>query len=140
MRAIDRSFDPSHFLGGAEGAFRMIVQAYAAGDRATLRPLLGDDIYGSFDGAIGAREAAGETQQTEIKEIRSATVEDASLRDSNASIVVRFVSDQVSVTLDREGKPVAGAESVTEIVDLWTFERDLSQSGPTWRLVAARSG
>jgi predicted lipid-binding transport protein (Tim44 family) len=28
---------------------------------------------------------------------------------------------------------------VTEITDIWTFERDLRQADPTWRLVAARS-
>jgi predicted lipid-binding transport protein (Tim44 family) len=28
---------------------------------------------------------------------------------------------------------------VTEITDVWSFERDLRQPDPTWRLVAARS-
>jgi predicted lipid-binding transport protein (Tim44 family) len=140
IRSVDRNFDVAHFLTGAEAAFRLIVGAYATGDRATLQPLLGSDIYTGFEGAIAAREAAGETQQSEIKAINSATIEDASLRGSLATIVVRFVSDQVALTLDREGKPVAGADAVTEIVDLWTFERDLTQSGHNWRLMAARSG
>ena len=140
IRVIDRGFDVAHFLTGAEAAFRLIVGAYAAGDRATLQPLLGSDIYAGFDGAIAAREAAGETQRSEIKAITSAAIEDASLRGSIATIVVRFVSDQVALTLDREGKPVSGADAVTEIVDIWTFERDLTQSGHNWRLVAARSG
>src|ERR1700752_4673303 len=39
MRSVDRSFDPSVFLDGAEKAFRLIVAAFAAGDRATLRNL-----------------------------------------------------------------------------------------------------
>ena len=43
MRTIDRTFDPQHFLNGAEAAFRMIVGAFAAGDRATLRPLLSEE-------------------------------------------------------------------------------------------------
>ena len=35
---------------------------------------------------------------------------------------------------------MAGTDAVTEITDLWTFERDLTQRDPTWRLVSARSG
>ena len=33
MRAVDAGFDPAAFLDGAEKAFRMIVSAFAAGDR-----------------------------------------------------------------------------------------------------------
>lgn len=140
IHAVDRSFDPAGFLGGAEAAFRLIVGAFAAGDRATLRPLLCDDIYASFDQAITAREAAGETQHSEIKAILSATVEEATLDGSHATIAVRFVSDQVTFTLDRNGKPAVGTDATTELVDSWTFERNLTQAGPNWRLAAARSG
>jgi len=52
---------------------------------------------------------------------------------------VRFVSDQVNMTLGSDGNPMMGTDAVTEITDQWTFERDLTSSDPTWRLVAARS-
>ena len=140
MQRIDRSFNPAHFLAGAESAFRMIVVAFASGNRDTLRPLLSDDTYRAFDSAISARETRGETQKTEIKAIPSATIEHADLRGSLGAVTVRFVSDQLNVTLGHDGQPVAGADAVTEITDLWTFERDLATTDPTWRLVAARSG
>ncbi len=140
MRTVDRSFDPQHFLNGAEAAFRLIVGAFAAGDRVALRPLLADDTYRSFEAAIAAREAAGETQRSEIKRIESLTVEEAAVSGSQAAITLRIVSDQVAETLDRDGKPVSGADAVAEITDVWTFERDLSQPDPAWRLSAARSG
>lgn len=139
MTGVDRSFDPARFLDGAEAAFRIIVAAFAAGDRAGLRPLLSDDTFRAFDGAITAREAAGETQRTEIRAIDHAAIEQADLRGTVASLTVRFVSDQVNITLGRDGQPVAGTDAVTEIKDLWTFERDLGSPDPTWRLVAARS-
>ena len=139
MRRVDRGFDPVHFLNGAEAAFRIIVAAFAAGDRATLRPLLSDDTYRAFEAAITAREAAGEIQRTDIRAVQPATIDAATLRGSMADIAVRFVSDQVNVTLGRDGNPVAGADAITEITDLWTFERDLTSADPTWRLVAARS-
>ena len=36
----DQSFDAKHFLAGARAAYEMIVMAYAAGDRRTLKSLL----------------------------------------------------------------------------------------------------
>jgi predicted lipid-binding transport protein (Tim44 family) len=139
MRTIDRSFDPAAFLDGAEKAFRMIVAAFAAGDRATLRGLLSDDTYRAFEQAIAGREAAGQKQVSAIHGIHSATIESAELRGSVAAIAVRFVSDQVSLTQDKDGHPVTGTDSVTEITDVWTFERDLATRDPGWRLVSARS-
>jgi predicted lipid-binding transport protein (Tim44 family) len=117
----------------------MIVTAFAAGSREQLRPLLADDTYRAFDTVIAAREAAAETQRTEIRAIEEATITDAQLAGSRADITVRFVSRQVNVTSDSAGNPVAGTDAVTEISDLWTFERDLAQSDLTWRLTAARS-
>lgn len=140
MRAVDRNFDPQHFLNGAEAAFRMIVSAFAAGDRVALRPLLADVTYRSFEAAITAREAANETQRSEIRAIEGLTVEAAALSGSNASITLRIVSDQVAETLGADGRPVAGADAVAEITDIWTFDRDLAQPDPAWRLSAARSG
>ena len=139
MAQAERGFQPGNFLAEAETAFRMIVAAFAAGDRVMLRNLLSDETYRGFEGAIAAREAAGETQQTDIKAIPTAAIEQAELRGQMALITVRFVSDQVNLTNGRDGTPVAGADAMTEITDLWTFERELGAADPTWRLVAARS-
>ncbi len=140
MHEVNRAFDPAHFLAGAEAAFRIIVTAFAAGDRVALRPLLSDDTYRAFEGAIAVRETAGETQRSEVRAIETAAIETAGLSGSLATITVRLVSDQVAETLDRAGRPVQGTDAVTELTDLWTFERDLSQPDPAWRLSAAQSG
>ena len=139
MQAVDQSFDPAGFLDGAEKAFRMIVAAFASGDRATLRNLLSDDTFRAFEQAIAAREAAGHQQVSEIRGIPGVSIDGAELNGTVAQITVKFVSDQISLTRDQTGNPVAGTDAVTEITDLWTYERDLSSRDPTWRLVAARS-
>lgn len=139
IKGADASFDPNGFLDGAEGAFRMIVDAFARGDRQTLRALLADDVYGGFEGAITAREAAGETQRSEVRAMQEMAIDAADLRGSVADVTVRFVSDQVNLTSGKDGSVVAGAEAVTELTDIWTFQRDLSNQDPTWRLVATRS-
>lgn len=135
----DRSFEPGRFLDGAETAFRMIVTAFAAGDRQTLHALLSDDTYAGFEQAITARENAGESQRTEIRAMSQVGIENAELRGSVADICVRFVSDQVNMTTGRDGEPVHGSDAVTEIIDIWTFQRDLGSSDPTWKLVATRN-
>lgn len=139
IQRTDRNFSAVRFLDGAEAAFRMIVGAFAAGQRDALRPLLSPETFRDFEAAITAREAAGETQRTEVRAIQAATIEAADLRGSTADITVRFVSDQVNMTLGRDGAVLHGTDAVTEIADLWTFERDLASADPTWRLVAARS-
>jgi predicted lipid-binding transport protein (Tim44 family) len=136
---VDRRFEPAAFLAGAENAFRMIVEAFAAGDRARLRPLLADPTYTAFEGVIAAREAAHETQRTELRAIEEATITDATLSGTQGAISVRFVSRQVNLSADAAGNPLAGTDAVTEISDLWTFERDLAGPDLTWRLTAARS-
>ena len=140
MQQAEQTFDPAHFLTGAEAAFRIIVTAFAHGDRNALRPLLTDATYAGFDAVITSRETAGETQRSEIRSMETVAIEEAGLVGTLASITTRFVSDQISETIDREGKSVAGTDAVTEITDLWTFERDLSQPDPAWRLSATRSG
>ena len=139
MAAIDRNFTPAGFLDGAEKAFQIIVQAFAKGDRATLRPLLGDDTWNAFDMAITEREKAGQTHVTEIRAIHGVSIETAELTGTHAAITVRIASDQVNMTSAQSGQVVSGTDAVTEITDLWTFERDLAQPNPIWHLVAARS-
>ncbi len=139
MHAIDPTFDASRFLDGAEKAFRIIVAAFASADLTALRSLLSDDTYRAFAQAIEARVAAGHEQVSELRRIETVEIEAAELRGTAAVVTVRFVSDQVSLTRDKDGNPVAGTDAVTEITDLWTFERDLATRDPTWRLIAARS-
>jgi predicted lipid-binding transport protein (Tim44 family) len=139
IRGVDAGFEPNGFLAGAEGAFRMIVDAFARGDRQTLRALLSDDTYAGFEGEISRREQAGETQRSEVRAMQEMAIEAADLRGTIADVTVRFVSDQVNLTTARDGSIAAGAEAVTELTDVWTFQRDLRSEDPTWRLVATRS-
>jgi predicted lipid-binding transport protein (Tim44 family) len=142
MQIVQRTndFDPPKFLEQVETAFRTIVTAFAAGDRATLKSLLTEHVYATFDAAIATRETAKEQHRTEIKNILSASIESAELLGDLAAIIVRFVSDQVNLTLDAKGNPADGTEAVVELTDLWTFERNLKAPVPGWRLAAARSG
>lgn len=133
--SADSTFDVAQFIDGAKSAYRMILESFWKGDRETLAWLVADEVRGEFDGAIEAREAAGETLENRLVSIERAAITEASLTGKLARITVRFDADIAAVTRDRDGNVVAG--SLTDAVqanDLWTFTRDLASSDPNWRL------
>ena len=141
IRGGDASFDPGHFISGAKAAYEMIVTAYAEGDRATLRNLLSKDVYDGFEAAIRDRESRGEKVETRFVGIDKADLTGAEVRDGNAHVTIRFVSQLVSVTRGRNGEVVDGnAEAVTDVTDVWTFSRNLGSRDPNWKLVATEAG
>lgn len=143
LRAIvdaDPSFDPKGFVAGASMAYEMIVTAFAGGDRATLRPLLSADVMEGFDAAIASREAAGHTMSTTLIGIEKITITDAVLKGDLARVTVRVDSEMITATYDRNGELVEGdPNKVVDVVDVWTFERDVTASDPNWVLVATES-
>lgn len=141
LQALDPNFDEGEFLNGAREAFRMILAAYAAGDRDTLRALANDEIYESLETAISDRESRDETLDATLIGIQAAKIDSVDVEGTVAQVTVRFESEQSNVTRNAEGQPIAGAPNQVEtIVDLWTFERDMSSSNPNWRLVANEPG
>lgn len=137
IKSADPSFDEKHFLQGARAAFQMIVEAFARGDTAALRPLLSDEVYDNFARAIRERQAAGQTLETRIDQIREADVVDARLEGGrNAVVTVKLVSDQMNVVRDRNGAVVDGDPNAAfEAVDVWTFARNIRARDPNWALV-----
>ena len=140
IRGADDSFDPGGFADGARGAFEMIVQGFAEGDRDNLQMLLADDVYENFKAAIDERGEAEETLESTIIGIKSAEVTEAGMDGKNAMVTVKFVSEQVNVTRDSEDRIIDGnPNQVTEITDIWTFSRDTTSRDPNWKLVETRS-
>ena len=140
IMSVDRGFDRRHFLDGARVAYEMIVGAFAAGDRKTLRPLLSREVFDGFSAALDERDKRGEKVETTFVGIEQAEIVEASLENRNAQITVRFVSQTISATRDRAGAVIDGDPNrVNELVDVWTFARDVGTSDPNWRLVATHA-
>ena len=136
IKAADSSFDARGFISGARGAFEMIVNAFAAGDTKTLRPLLNNEVYERFAADIARRNDAKETLTTNLVGFDASEIVGAEMRGRQARVTVRFVSEQINVTRNAEGLIVDGnPNEVTKITDLWTFARDTSTSDPNWLLV-----
>ena len=136
IRRADHEFSPRRFAQGAQAAFEMVVEAFAKGDTATLRPLLGDDVYDEFAAAIRERMADGHVQETTIVALDAAEIISAEMRSSTARVTVKFVSQQINVVRDKEGEEVGGDSSLIErVTDIWTFARNTRSSDPNWALI-----
>jgi predicted lipid-binding transport protein (Tim44 family) len=141
LRSVDPGFEPAAFLEGARTAFEMIVAAFAAGDRIRLRPLLSDEVYKPFSDAIDEREAASETLETRILNLKSIDIAEVALAGRIARVTVKFVSDQINVLRAHDGSIVDGhPDEPAEKTDFWTFARDTRSSDPNWVLVTTASG
>lgn len=135
----DREFDIDFFMDGAQEAFALIVESFAAGDRDTLKSLLGASVYNAFESAITEREKRGEKQDTQIRAIRKAEAIEARVSGRTAYITVRFTAEEVSVTRDAAGEIVDGhPERVSAMRDVWIFSRDLKSRDPRWLVVETR--
>lgn len=124
IMGADPSFDPGHFLTGARAAYELIVQAFANGDRAALRPLLTTRVFSSYDKAITEREATG-GKGPELVRLKTAEIADAQLDGNIARIAVRF-----------EAELAEGAHGLRDTKERWSFERDTTSQDPNWRLAA----
>lgn len=144
LRAImagDRSFDVTRFLVGAQAAYRLILEAFWAGDKDALRDLCDADSYEAFASAIDARAARGETLDNRLVTIDRAFITEATVSNGVARITVSFDADIAAITRDAEGQIIAG--SMTDAMatqDVWSFVRSLASHDPNWLLDETDAG
>ncbi|MFO1186896.1 MAG: Tim44/TimA family putative adaptor protein [Alphaproteobacteria bacterium] len=137
IQLADRSFDLDRFLSGARAAYRVLAEAFAAGDKATLKPLLSDEVFQSFSAVIDGRAGRGEAVDFKLLGVKDATITAAKLEGKQAEITVSFESEISTATKDKEGRIIAGDPStVVTVIDIWTFSRDVKSKSPDWALVA----
>lgn len=140
IRAADPSFDPMGFCAGARAAFTVIVESFAKDDTATLRPLLDGPTFASFEAAIRARGERREKAETTLIGFEASDIAAAELQGTQASVTVRFVSEQINVVRNADGQIADGnPNEVQKVVDLWTFRRDTKSSDPNWLLTKTES-
>jgi predicted lipid-binding transport protein (Tim44 family) len=140
IQAADRSFNETEFVEGARSAFEWIVTAFADGAIDRLKPLLAGDVFQRFVMAVDQRRKAGQNLTFKLESIEAADLFEARLDGRTARITVRFVSRQINLLRDADGKVIDGnGETAEEVVDFWTFARDTQSSDPNWLLVATRT-
>lgn len=134
---VDQSFTPKSFLDGAGSAYEMIVTAFAAGDKSTLKNLLDKDVYEGFEAAISAREEDGNHVDFTFVGLPNIQYKQAELEKRMAVITIRFDAEVVSATKDKDDNLIEGhEEAIVNLADEWTFSRNTRSRDPNWKLVA----
>ncbi len=132
LKARDPAFDLDKFLQGAQAAFQMIVRAFAAGDRSTLKGLLAPEVMTRFETAIAAREAENRTETAEFEHPPRTDLETSEVDGDIARLRVRFLAE-----FRNRSKAADGTEGDEQrrTAEVWTFQRNLSSRDPNWILV-----
>ena len=133
-------FDPEDFLKKAEKVFEMVFKAYAEGDKSTLKDLLSPRTFKAFSMAIDDRKKQGETLEGSILQFVKTDLVDATTRDDNLYVTVKFVTDQTTVLRSADGSIIEGNPDYVESrKDVWVFSRKINSSDPRWFLHEIKS-
>jgi predicted lipid-binding transport protein (Tim44 family) len=136
LLAADSSFDVARFLDGGQSAYRMILEAFWAGELEKVRPFVDDTVYNAFASSVEQRNKEGLILDNRLVTIEQAVIATASLEQTVAFVTVRFEADIAAVTRNQDGEVVAGSMSdAVQTRDLWTFRRDVASNDPNWILV-----
>ena len=130
-----REFKEETFLKGAQAAYEMIVNAFAAADKKTLKDLTSPEVYKSFVAVLDERKNKKYVNQFTFIGIKKTKIENVDKKDSFYSVKTRFVSEIISCVKDANNNVIEGsADEIQTVNDVWSFSRDLNSDDLTWHL------
>jgi predicted lipid-binding transport protein (Tim44 family) len=139
MKRVEPEFSVREFIGGARGAYEMIVMGFEQGNLNDIQPFLAEDVFDTFVDVVAAREDKGLSIEAEFVGVRESSIADATYDEDSgtAEITIRFVGELTSVVRDQGGDIVEGnPNTVKRQKDTWVFARDMGDENPNWKLVA----
>ncbi len=139
MKRAEPSFSVGEFLGGARGAYEMILIGFDNGEIEDLRDFLAPDVYESFETVIEQRRQQGLTIDASFIGVREMTLVDATFDETQrlAEITVKYVGELTQVVKNANGEVIEGSPTaVKKQKDVWTYARKMGGDDPNWQLVA----
>lgn len=139
MKRAEPSFGVRDFLGGAKGAYEMILMAFEKGDLTEVHPFLAEPVAQAFQSVIDARHAQGHRVEAQYLGTRETSLAQAEFDPGTgmAEISVRFTAELIAATRDSSGNVVEGdPKAARKQRDVWTFARHMGENDPNWQLVA----
>ncbi|MBH71201.1 MAG: hypothetical protein CFH28_00541 [Alphaproteobacteria bacterium MarineAlpha6_Bin6] len=137
---FDQTFSTKKFLAGAKNAYQQIINSYANGEINKIKYLLDSKVFSTFSNEIKSRVKKKYTLEHTLISIKSAAVEKIYVKSSIADIVVKFVSEQVNLLKNKDGKVLKGNDEYIENhTNYWTFSKDLKSNDPNWKLIVTKA-
>lgn len=128
------------FINGAKMAFEMVINAFSKNDIETLKILLSEKIYQGFETAINQRQSQNQNLVTNLISINKTEIISATLLEKQASIVVKITSSQINYITDKDQNIINGKkDEIHEVIDIWTFKKDITSSDPNWKIFSTSS-
>ena len=142
MNLIDHSkksvkeFSEETFLANAKLAFQLITESFTKGDISNLKKLLIPELYSVFEQEVLARKEKKHVVDFSLICFDSVKILNKSV--NKEEVTVQFVTEQINLLKDAEGKVIEGDEmSVATVTDTWTFKR---KNKTKWVVSATKSG
>jgi predicted lipid-binding transport protein (Tim44 family) len=130
-----KEFKEETFLKGAQAAYEMIVNAFAAADKRTLKDLTSSEVYKNFVAVLDERKNKKYVNQFTFIGIKKAKIENIDKKDTFYTVKTRFISEIISCVKDKDNNIVEGSpDEIQTVNDVWSFSRDLNSEDPTWHL------
>ena len=137
---FDQTFSTKKFLAGAKNAYQQIINSYANGEINKIKYLLDSKVFSTFSNEIKSRVKKKYTLEHTLISIKSAAVEKIYVKSSIADIVVKFVSEQVNLLKNKDGKVLKGNDEYIENhTNYWKFSKDLKYNDPNWKLIVTKA-
>ena len=116
------AFDHKNFLEGAKFAFETIINAFNKGDKKTLKTLLTEEVYMSFEKAI---DGENNNPTFQFYSLVIDGVEEVVIENNNVNITLKIISEQFK---DNDESTVLKKQ------DMWTFQQNLGSKSSIWLL------
>ena len=132
-------FNEEDFLMGAKMAFNAVVDAFASGNKETLKPLVSRKVFDSFVNEIQKREDNGEKMEFSLIAINSSKILSKNDAKKPTRITVELLTEQMNVLRDRNGTVLEGDPiQISLVKDTWTFQKEIGLRS-SWIVVATKS-
>ena len=115
-------FNHKNFLEGAKSAFETIINAFNKGDKKTLKKLVTEGVFKSFEEAIDAKNINPDYQFYSLNIER---IEKVFVEGNHIKICIKFISEQFKNNDEN---------TVVKKQDSWTFKKAISSKDPNWLL------
>jgi len=140
IKKKSESFDETTFKKGAEAAYEMIIDAFAKGDKSSLKPLLTQNLFNEFSKIIDERKSKQIISELTFIGIKETKIENIDKKDTHYKIKTKFVSEIVNCLKNNSGMVIEGdPEKIKTVTDVWIFEKNLKDKNPTWYLTELSS-
>ena len=122
---LDNSFDFKSFIKGAKEAFKIIVESFNNKKLISVQNLVSEEVFEKFQNAIDIKN---NSEHSFIITSVKAHILDITVKNKFAKIKVEFLSNQ-------EKKLSEKVNRLDNIKDVWTFEKNMIDKSPLWKLV-----